>query len=533
MTTPADRAFPYFERGQEREAALAEFRLGLRAQINPETGVTFAEDEIKRATQPGSRFWIELNAYDILGQAKQGRGLFLADQIRIGRASHQWLASYHDDLWGEQFLPATGGAGPVTALATSGTTFIGSTTVPDPAATTGRDPAGNQYQVLVTTVTPITGVVTLTLVGVDTGERTNIDVGTEIRWDNPPLGAQPTAAVTELFRGGLDAESDADHQSRLRSRVAHKPGAGNDAHFRGWAREASNAVLDAYVYATALHAGSTLVAITQKRGNTLGPLALKATAPLLTIVRAYLIPPAAAVVPGRTWVVVTTFQETPAAVTLKLTQPKGNSAGWADVVPWPGFLAVGGATAAIQTVTSQTQFRVRADGNGATSSLPGGVTSLTAPNAPKLMWWNTAKSRFEALNVLSVAFFAGSNYDVVLTAGPATGTLAPGDIISPDMARRETLSLALEQYFDGLGPGEVVATTDHRFDRAARFPEAIEEAPYRAGQSVITAITDALGAPVSNALLHVMTPATVAAPADPVAGPLKLTLGPVGVYEEP
>jgi hypothetical protein len=526
MTTPADRAFPYFERGQEREEALGEFRLGLRALINPETGVTFTEDEVKRATQPGSRFWIELDAYDIIGQAKQGRGLFLADQIRLGRASHQWLVGYHDELWGERFLEASPGAGQVRALATAGTNFIGSTTIPDPAATTGRDPAGNQYQVFTTVVTPGNGEAVLDLVGVDTGVKTNITVGTEIRWDNPPLGAQPTAEViTTDFRGGFDQENDADHQSRLRARIAHKPGAGNDAHFRGWAREASNAVLDAYVYATAMHAGSTLVCITQKRGGTLGPLALKATDALLTIVRAYITPPTASVVPGRAFTLVTTFQERTAEVLVKLTQPKGNAAGWSDASPWPGFSSI---SASIQTVTDQTHFRMRSD-----TALPGGATSLTAPNAPHLMWWNELTSRFESLVVTSVTFVSGSNYDVVLQSPTTTGTLSPGDLISPDMARRQTLSIALEQYFDALGPGEAIESTDHRFDRCARFPEPAEEAPYRGGQSVITAISDALGGPLSNALLVSMTPTAPGVPIDPADGPFKLTLGPTGVYEEP
>jgi hypothetical protein len=99
------------------------------------------------------------------------------------------------------------------------------------------------------------------------------------------------------------------------------------------------------------------------------------------------------------------------------------------------------------------------------------------------------------------------------------------------MARRDTLALACEQYFDSLGPGEVIdLATDTRADRAARFPDPSEEAPARAGSSIQTAVTDALGAALSDSSLNNLSNPNPSLPNDVVLGPLKLTLGQVGVY---
>ena len=91
MTIATERAFVIFQRGQIRDEILAQFRIGLRALKNPETGVLFTEDETRRAVQQGGRFWREAEAIDLLGQSQQARALWLADQVRMDRASHSWL----------------------------------------------------------------------------------------------------------------------------------------------------------------------------------------------------------------------------------------------------------------------------------------------------------------------------------------------------------------------------------------------------------------------------------------------------------
>jgi len=83
----ADREFQVMARGYIRDRViLANFRSGLRSLRNPETGALFTEDEIARATQVGSRWWIEADAIDQLGQLDQRRAIYLSDQIRVERA---------------------------------------------------------------------------------------------------------------------------------------------------------------------------------------------------------------------------------------------------------------------------------------------------------------------------------------------------------------------------------------------------------------------------------------------------------------
>ena len=150
------------------------------------------------------------------------------------------------------------------------------------------------------------------------------------------------------------------------------------------------------------------------------------------------------------------------------------------------------------------------------------------------MVWDAATSSFESLDVLSVVFQSslvnGERFTVTLNAAPAH-LLVTGDYVSPDMARRETLAGAMADYFDSLGPGEVInLETDERSVRAFRNPITSEEYPSRAGQSAITFIAEALGAPVSDATLTVISKTTPSLPGDPIDGPFMLTLGRFAVY---
>ena len=143
------------------------------------------------------------------------------------------------------------------------------------------------------------------LVGVNVGEATNLPAGSKLTWGgNQPLSAAKEFTTTEDGSGGIDAETDAEWAARMEADDAHKPESGNNAHVRKWAREASNAVEDTFVYACAKYAGTKVVAVTQKRGRQTeaapkGPLARIPSAGTLARVRAYLVPPGSPKVPER------------------------------------------------------------------------------------------------------------------------------------------------------------------------------------------------------------------------------------------
>jgi len=528
VTTPTEREFAVFERGQVREDILGFMRAGLRAIANPKTNQPFTEDELRRATAAGSRFYIEADAIDLSGQGIQKRDEFLAQQVRIDRAGHEYLVNLHGLMWGEAPLGASGGSGFVTATGLPGTTWIGSTTIPDPFATIGTDSAGLRYQVLVSGSAGAGGSAVLALVGIDGGDATNIEALDVITWSNAPAGSDPDAKVLADFTGGGPEESDGDFSSRLGARVRHKPGAGNWSQMRGWARAASSAVEDAFIYPCALQAGSVLVAVTQKRGTVEGPLGRVPSAGVLAAVTTALVPPNSPNVPERAFVAVVgwTVQATDAVV--QLSQRKGSAAGWADLAPFPQVNTAGTAVT-ITTLTSQTDFEITA---AAAGQLPqGAVGPLTGVN---LMVWNALTSRFVKLQVNTVEDTGGGVYNVILSVAPSDITLATGQWVSPDMARRESLEQSVVEYFDSLGPGEVIdLTADPRGARAFRKPVPSEEYPQRAGQTVINFITEGLGASVADATLASITVTSPSLPADPINGPNMIVAGDFAVYDLP
>jgi len=507
-----ERAFPLYDLGALEAEMLANFRVGLRELPNPDTGLPFTEREIATTTARLSRYWREARALDLALQGGQQRALYLADQNRIDRSSSLYLTSHHGSTWGEAPLAAVGGSGLVSAVAEPGAIFLGSTTIPDPGATQCTR-NGLTYQVLFTVVTPFGGSAELTLKGVDTGQETNLSPGDVLQWSaNKPGGAQATCTVTQQFRGGAPKESAGQFAKRLLARIAHKPAAGNDAQMRAWARAATVAVEDAFVYSCALHAGTTVVCVTQKRGGVPGPDGRIPSIGTLTDVTLYLVPPGSPVVPANPLILVTLPTKEPAALQIGLSLPFGQAAGWKDFEPWPPALCT------VSSVASPTEFQVQT-----LSSPPAGV--------PALMAWVESLSRFERLQVQSVTIDSFPFFDVVLNAAP-TSPIVENQVISPALftdARQLLLGETIEAYFDSLGPGEVVnLATDTRAHRAYRFPEPNEEYPQRAGAGILAWLQDAFGAALADSTAS--GGGTPPIPADPSLGPAMMVPGSVFIY---
>jgi hypothetical protein len=529
MTAPLEREYATFRRGDLRELILLPFlRNGLRALTNPKTGQLFTEDEVRRATTAGSRFYIEADAIDLVGQGIEKKDEFLAQQMRIDRAGSAALSGYHGPQWGETYLPATGGSGSVqVAGSLPGTAFTGSTTIPDPFATYALDPASKRYQVLVSESADVDGNATLLMVGIDGGSETNIAIGTILTWGNPPAGAAPFGTVIDDdFSGGGPAETDAEFSDRLAARVRRKPGAGNESQMRDIARSASNAVEDAFPYPCALNAGSTLVAVTQKRKNATGPEARLPSVGTLAAVTQRLVPPGSADIPARAFVAVLSPVSEPTSLTLQVAQRTASASGWTDRQPFPP-VRTAGAAVALSTVTNQQDFRVTTDAAG---QLPGGVAGPLS--GVSLMVWDVPSSRWEVLSVLSVTDLGAGIYRALLAAPPAH-TLTVGDYVSPGMSpgQADVLAESVEAYFDSLGPGELIdVSTDPLAVRAFRRPVPTEEWPQRAGQQLTQFVFDGVGAAITDASVTILGATVPSVPGDPIDGPSLLTLGKCAVY---
>jgi uncharacterized phage protein gp47/JayE len=517
MVAPAERAFPFFPRGEVRATILETWRYHLRRSTNPETGEPFAEAEIQAATAQLSRYWDEADGIDLVCLAIQQRGLWLADQAHPKTASDEWLVNHWGGLWAKTPLPASPGGGTVRALATPGTIFIGSTTRPSPSAHKFRIGTVT-YQVMYTSSpVPAAGYIDLVVRSLETGTETNAVVGSRAVWTSGPAGATPDG-ITLLadFRGGFPAEAMADFAERVESAIRNHESAGNQADFRAWAREASTSVDDAWVYACALEAGSVVVAVAQKRGDETGPLACIPSAGTLLDVTAYLVPPGSPAVPAPPFVLVVPIVSVESDVVVALQMPRASSSGWVDLNPWPANTT---QHARVTTVTTQLAWRIDI---GDASTLPSAT--------PALMVWDTSRSVFERLSVSSVTLVSGTTYDVVLTQAPET-TIAVGLAISPAAARHTTIAQAAEDYFDGLGPGEVVdLSTSTLAADAYRWPPPDEEWPQRVGSGILTFIRDALGAASTDEDLVYVSVSSPALPASVSDGPNRLTLGDFAVY---
>lgn len=530
MATPADREFALRRRGFIRDQViLASFRYALRSKINPETGNLFTDDEIARATAPGTRRYIEADAVDQLGQLDQRRALWLADQFRIERASTWWIDNVHAPLWApEGRLKATGGAGDVEIKGTPGTIVIGSTTVPNPLAYKARDGAGKEFQVFQGGTIDGTGVIVLTLAAVDGGKATNLKAGDTLTWTFRDPAMQPTATVQSDFAGGTDAETDAEIVSRMLGNIRHRPASGNDAHFRGWGRRASNAIEDCFVYPCAQGAGSVLAAATQKRAGVAGPLARIPTPAVLSAFTSYLVPPNSPVVPSRPRIVPTPVNAQYTDLSLRISLTRGTPAGWFDRNPFPSYHVT---APAIVSVAGEQDFTIQCLGD---ATLPGqsGPTILLGANAPQIMVWDKAKSTWRRPAIQSVQDLGGNLYRIVLTAPIGDGyTPTVGDVVSPYFQRNALVANALVSYFDELGPGNLFdIDNDQRGDRCQRFPRVNEERPFRAGAVAAVRAIEALGGTASDATLPYISRTDPSYPANLTLGPNMLVMGNVGVY---
>jgi hypothetical protein len=529
LGTPVDREFAIVPVGHIRDrVVLANFREGLRSLNNPETGQPFTFDEIQRATQPRSRWYVAAQAIDDYGQSEQRKALWLADQIRLERASTKWLEGYHARLWGEKKLDATGGSGPVNVPAVPGTIVLSSTTLGDASAYKARDGAGNVYQVITGGVVGGTGVLQVTMQCVGVGIGTNPNAGAQLTWISRDPNMGPQATVAQDFSGGTDRETDAEQAARIAGIIRHRPGGGNDAHVRAWARAASNAISEGFVYPCAFYAGSTLVSITQKR-VTAGPLGRQPSPGTLATAIAYLTPPLSPVFPSRAFVVVTGWNPEYCDVALRMSLQKGSAAGFVDARPFPSYHAT---TPRVVGWTSHTDFTISCPADATLpAQLPG--AALSGASAPQMMLWSRDQSRFLPLSVDTVTDLGGSVFRVQLTAQP-DGGVQVGQRISPALkdTRAALVQNAITAYFDGLGPGELFdLDEDVRGGRGGRFPGAVEEQPFRAGAVLATRVIEALGGSSADGELADISQTIPTYPTNLMLGPNMLVCGHVGLYE--
>ncbi len=523
MSAPADREFRLVRRGEIRELILNYFRDGLRRKVNPETSQYFTEDEIAVATAPGTRWSRQAQADDDYAQSEQRRALFLANQLQIDRACSQYLSDYHGRQWDpEGKLHATSGAGQVLVTGTAGTHIIGSPTIGDSSAYWGRAANGARFQAFSNVDVGSNNSALATVIAMDPGAHTNLAPNEIITWAFKDPNMAPTATVATQLQGGADAETDAEWAARMIADIRHKPGGGNDAQQRSWARRSGSDIEDAFIYPCALGSGTLLICITSKRALVVGPLARIAGEQTIARATSYLVPPGSPVEPSPPRIVVTAANPEISSVGLRLSLAKGSANGFLDAVPFPTYSGSGNLPAVSDV-----------DGSDITITCPNDADSpytFDDSHQPRLFAWHYEESKFEELSFGTTLRRASANtYTFTLTA--PLSWLTVGRAVCPQFARRDMVAKALSDYFDERGPGELFAasSTDIRANRCIRFPETTEEKPCRAGDDIATRVIEVFGGSTvdSDAWVSTTSPAI---PTSAVLGPNMLILADAGVY---
>lgn len=380
---------------------------------------------------------------------------------RVGRAAFVTSATGEDiGFWGDvEGVPPpepTGSLGLVRITAS-----IGGAEIQEGEILTERGRSNSpRYQVRVTgryfdgSVVPVASV--------DTGTETNLPPGTVLEWYSPPAGVGPRAVVVdqdgEGLTGGRSAPSPEDHKAAILDKLRDPPGAENDAHYRSEARRAGVPVQQAFCYPAVLGAGTIGMALTlfpARKGGSRVPTEQQVRAVAQHLQNAF---------GADDSILVAMTAEQPVTVAIKVAWAKG-AAQWANSSPWPTYAAASGDGVFVSAVTSALMFEL------ATGS--GDYTTITQPSAGKrLALYDASASRFVEKRIASVTGTGpwAITVDTTNRASDENYTPVVGQRVSPWSDSLADVADAIVGVFDGLGAGEMVATTALDSPRRRRTP---------------------------------------------------------------
>lgn len=367
---------------------------------------------------------------------------------------------------------ATGASGFVKIIASigGGTIFEGDELAPD---------SGLRFRCAVTA--HYSGATPVPITGIDTGPATNLKPGTVLEWTNPRQGIGPQCTVLAQadgsgLSGGRNEATDVEYKALIVERRSNPPASGNDAEYqRAIEKTPGLAVRKAFTWPAIKGPGTIGVSFTlppERPGGSRipNPAQLGQVGANLEIV-----------FPGDDGIFVVELLEQFVPVVLEVSWKK-RAAGWADVSPWPTYLAgdlvrVNGAAA-----ITATAFRLTTN------------TPTTAPQVGQTIGlYDAAQGKFRRKRFATVTeVIAGRSWTVTcVTTNNASDTTfvpAPGQIVSPWSESLDALVAPVVEYIDGMGPGEQVASFLDPGRRQRRQPENPEAWP--------SEITNRLIAPV-------------------------------------
>src|SRR5690606_11281607 len=160
------------------------------------------------------------------------------------------------------------------------------------------------------------------------------------------------------------------------------------------------------------------------------------------------------------------------------------------------------------------------------------TATVSGANCPRMMIWDESKSRFFELELDAVQDEGSNIYKLTIDGNPTDWTPVVGQFVCPAMERRDIVALAVESYFDEVGPGQLFdLNNDVRGGRCVRFVEESEELPSSIGSAIGTRVREALGGASSNGVVASISKTSPSYPTQLTSGPKKLVAGKFAIYE--
>ena len=367
------------------------------------------------------------------------------------------------DVEGVKRPPATGASGYVLADTAAGgaTIFAGDIL---------RYPATRARYEVVETALYANGDKIL-VIGLDVGPDSDLPAGTELEWENPRSGCNSTAAVwSEGLTGGREAASDEEYVALIIERRKNPVAAGNDAAVQALVEDATAhgvAVAKAFTYPACKGSGTCGVAFLLRPSKP-GASRIPSTAQIEIVGAAV-----EASFPADDGYFMLTIIEESASVSFKASWRK-NAAGWVDPTPWPEYLS---SPVVVSNAVSISSSALRLATNGTTGApTPGQAIGL----------FDKATARWRKKQFLTVTEVTPDQvWDVTFDFAAGASevyTPAAGALASPWSDSLNLVAPVLvEQWFDLMGPGELVPSFLDPGRRQRRQPENPEAWPSELG----------------------------------------------------
>jgi hypothetical protein len=330
------------------------------------------------------------------------------------------------------------------------------------------------------------------IAGLDTGEVTNLDAGTQVTFSAPRPGCGNLAEVFEQangdgLTGGRLEESDDDYRDRIKLKRGNPPASGNDAEYQRVVENITSlSVQKAFTYPAVFGPGTTAFCFTL-RPSTPGagriPNGAQINLALATLLGRE---------PADDGIFAPVVMGQPLDVVYRVSWSTG-AAGWANEPRWPPYTSPK-VTVSASPAPLATAFTVGTSGGPIDAPVPG-QTIAVFDRASKLF----KRKRIDLVTVVTPGQEWGLSFSTVNLASDVVYVPAAGQAVSPWSDSLDLLAEPTLMHIDVVGPGEMFASFADPGMRQKRNPANPDTYPSTITNKIISPILALTS--ISNAVL--------------------------------